>query len=223
MHVIPATCLLLLSAHSTLAAPGPPDLSFTDIAFHSITLSHLSPLLTYSPASAWNITHASAITREPGASVSIDWLGQLAVWGGARGAEIDVSDGGKAPTAVSGSARARSILHSSVRTIGGGSGAEDHSAGIEGEADEDGAWYRFDSGQGPPLTRRSWTARVLPRDDKSKDEDQGGGIDGTHIRIDRVHMDTALPADSNHAAENLYVLHISARRENSLPPLGDLC
>jgi hypothetical protein len=58
----------------------------------TVVFSHLSPLITYEPPDAWDITAERAYTTSPGARASLDWMGEtVRVDGGQMGARADQS------------------------------------------------------------------------------------------------------------------------------------
>ena len=57
---------------------------------HLVQISPLSPLLTYSPADAWEFTPHGVFTDVPGATVSIDYLGAELTVMGRRTGSVDM-------------------------------------------------------------------------------------------------------------------------------------
>lgn len=168
LNMKPSNVVNVISTAAMIGASIPLVSAETFIRSYPFSISHLSPLITYSPLSAWTINATSASTSEPDASMRIESVGRsLRVEG--TGANVSVTYDPPPP----GSVRSH--------RVGGRPGDELRSPVYFGSLTE-----------GAPIMLRNWTGS-LPGEGGIRH--QLGGLRGGFMNVTSAFVRVPLPAN----------------------------
>jgi hypothetical protein len=149
---------------------SPVDAYTVHPAQHLVQVSHLSPLLTYHPAEAWDFTPLGAFTDVPGAKVSIDYLGSTFTVMGHRTVPVDVGIWPDVPQRFP--------------------GASEDNWKLFAPMDPDGILFHMKSGHSVSYAKRRWEV-VLPYQEEGEVEEWPLAP----LTVEGVMMSAVVPSD----------------------------